>query len=167
MSGTIKKNLINQITNTKIDWFLTFTLCEKTYAIQTMFVQEVKKFSEVQQMNNLPPHYIGYISAQNNKVPVVDMRLRFGLNPKPHENNEAVIIVKVVGILVAYVVDMIDDIVTIPTYEDEITGGVLNEEIASRFVKGAIVTENNRIAVVSLYKLMYQQEIMQVLQLLS
>jgi len=59
--------------------FLTFSLGAERYGVDILRVQEIRGWSPVTKVPNLPPHVLGVLNLRGNIVPVIDLRVRFGL----------------------------------------------------------------------------------------
>lgn len=75
--------------------YLTFTLQEEVFAIEISKVREVLDFTTITKVPRTPDYMRGVINLRGNVVPVVDMRLKFGLPPTEDTLNTCIIIVEV------------------------------------------------------------------------
>ena len=69
----------NRITETT--QYLTFKLGDEVFALDIGKVREVLDFTTVTKVPQTPDFMRGVINLRGNVVPVVDMRLKFGLVP--------------------------------------------------------------------------------------
>ena len=63
--------------------YLTFTLGDEEYGIEILRVQEIKGYSAVTPIPNAPPHLKGVMNLRGTVVPVVDLRVKFGMPSQP------------------------------------------------------------------------------------
>jgi len=75
--------------------YLTFQLEEEVFAFDIAKVREVLDFTDVTRVPQTPEFMRGVINLRGNVVPVVDMRLKFGMQATPKTVNTCVIIVEV------------------------------------------------------------------------
>jgi purine-binding chemotaxis protein CheW len=75
--------------------YLTFQLEEEVFAFDIAKVREVLDFTDVTRVPQTPEFMRGVINLRGNVVPVVDMRLKFGMTATPKTVNTCVIIVEV------------------------------------------------------------------------
>ncbi|SRR6266571_2953750 len=75
--------------------YLTFQLEEEVFAFDIAKVREVLDFTDVTRVPQTPEFMRGVINLRGNVVPVVDMRLKFGMPATPKTVNTCVIIVEV------------------------------------------------------------------------
>lgn len=76
--------------------FLTFELDDEVFALEISKVREVLDFSEVTKVPQTPEFMRGVINLRGSVVPVVDMRLKFGMAKEEATVNSCIIIVEVI-----------------------------------------------------------------------
>lgn len=62
-----------------LDQYLTFLLAGEEYGVDILKVQEIKGWTQTTHIPNTPDYIRGAINMRGTIVPVVDLRLRFGL----------------------------------------------------------------------------------------
>lgn len=75
--------------------YLTFKLEEETFALDIAKVREVLDFTRVAKVPRTPDFMRGVINLRGNVVPVVDLRLKFGMSRTEKTANTCVIITEV------------------------------------------------------------------------
>lgn len=80
---------------TETGQYLTFTLDEETFALEIPKVREVLDFTKVTKMPQTPDFMLGVINLRGSVVPVVDMRLKFGMSTSEVTVNTCIIIVEI------------------------------------------------------------------------
>lgn len=75
--------------------YLTFTLDDEVFALDIGKVREVLDYSTVTRVPRTPEFMCGVINLRGTVVPVVDMRLRFGMSATVKGVNTCIIIVEV------------------------------------------------------------------------
>ncbi|MGC3999647.1 MAG: chemotaxis protein CheW [Anaeromyxobacter sp.] len=75
--------------------YLTFTLDQERYAVEIARVREVLEFTTVNKVPRTPDFMRGMINLRGNVVPVIDLRLKFGLGPTQRTVDTCVIISEV------------------------------------------------------------------------
>ncbi|MCA8968093.1 MAG: purine-binding chemotaxis protein CheW, partial [Planctomycetes bacterium] len=74
--------------------YLTFMLAGEEYGIDILRVREIKGLENATQIPNTPPHVLGVINLRGNVIPVVDLRLRFGMERVEYNQLTVVIVVR-------------------------------------------------------------------------
>jgi purine-binding chemotaxis protein CheW len=75
--------------------YLTFKLRDEVFALDISKVREVLDFTDVTKVPQTPDFMRGVINLRGNVVPVVDMRLKFGLSQTEKTVNTCVIITEI------------------------------------------------------------------------
>ncbi len=80
---------------TETNQYLTFKLGEEVFALDIQKVREVLEYTSVTKVPQTPPFMRGVINLRGGVVPVVDMRLKFGLEKAEKTVNTCVIITEI------------------------------------------------------------------------
>jgi purine-binding chemotaxis protein CheW len=73
--------------------YLSFHLGDEEYAIQVMRVREIVKLQHITSVPETPAELKGVINLRGKVIPVVDLRLRFGLPEKEYDQRTCIIVV--------------------------------------------------------------------------
>lgn len=129
--------------------YLTFIMSGEEYGVDILAVQEIRGWEEPTLIPNAPPYIRGVINLRGTIVPIMDLRLRFGLREADYTATTVVIILKfdsdhgerVMGI----VVDAVSDVYTISDQETR-RPPELTEDDHSDFLKG-LVSVNEKMVI--------------------
>ncbi len=80
---------------TETGQYLTFKLDEEVFALDISKVREVLDFTKVTKVPQTPEFMLGVINLRGSVMPVVDMRLKFGLSKTEPTVNTCIIIVEI------------------------------------------------------------------------
>ncbi|SDB04862.1 purine-binding chemotaxis protein CheW [Desulfonatronum thiosulfatophilum] len=86
---------MNEKIGKMLSQYLTFTLDRELYAMDIAKVREVLEYTEITRVPRTPEFLRGVINVRGRAVPVVDMRLKFGLSKTTQTVNTCIIIVEV------------------------------------------------------------------------
>lgn len=75
--------------------YLTFKLADEVFALDISKVREVLDFTAITKVPRTPEFMRGVINLRGNVVPVVDMRLKFGMSATEKTVNTCIIIVEI------------------------------------------------------------------------
>lgn len=92
---------------------LVFTLGKEEYAVDILKVQEIRDYSAVTRIANAPDFIKGVINLRGVIVPIIDMRIRFGLGEPIYDQLTVVIILDIAGRTLGMVVDSVSDVITL------------------------------------------------------
>jgi purine-binding chemotaxis protein CheW len=93
--------------------FLTFTLGDEEYGVEILKVQEIRSYETPTAIANSPEFLKGVVNLRGVIVPIVDMRLKFGLGKADYNQFTVVIILNVANRIVGMVVDGVSDVLTL------------------------------------------------------
>ena len=92
---------------------VTFTLGAEEYGIDIQKVQELRGYDAVTCIANAPAHIKGIVNLRGILVPIIDMRIKFGLGDPSYDEFTVVIVLNVDGRVVGMVVDSVSDVITL------------------------------------------------------
>lgn len=119
--------------DTQYGRYLTFTLEENVYGIPIRHVIEIIGMQSVTPVPETPEFLKGIVNLRGKIVPLIDVRLKFGKQEIEYNERTCVIVVEVNSLSVGLIVDLVDDVLSIP--DDKVapppvgTGGFDNKYI--------------------------------------
>jgi purine-binding chemotaxis protein CheW len=81
--------------NSSQEKFLTFTLGSEFFALNIYSVREILDMTEITRIPQAPHFMRGVVNVRGNAVPVIDLRLKFGLGAIETTLNTRIIIVEI------------------------------------------------------------------------
>jgi purine-binding chemotaxis protein CheW len=107
---------------------LTFCVGSETYAVDIRLVQEIRGWAPVTRLPQAPPYMLGMLNLRGSIVPVIDMRIRLGLEQVKFTPVTVIVVLSVrtssgrreFGL----VVDSVSDVVDIDAAELQETPGL-------------------------------------------
>jgi len=90
---------------------LVFGLGKEEYAIDIAMVQELRGYGQVTRLANAPDYIKGFINLRGVIVPLLDLRIKFGLDVPVYDSTTVVIILDLGGRTVGIVVDRVNEVV--------------------------------------------------------
>src|ERR1035441_9428053 len=90
--------------------FLTFLLEEQEYGLEIYKIREIRGYSPITPIPNVPAHVRGVMNLRGTVLPVIDLRMKFHL-PAVEYNKFTVIVIATVGAkTVGCLVDAVSDV---------------------------------------------------------
>ena len=124
--------------------YLTFQLAEEGYGIGILKVREIIGMLPVTPVPQTPMFLKGVINLRGQVIPVVDLRLKFGLMEEEYTERTSIIVVEVKGlsnnIPIGIVVDMVSEVINIQAEEIE-PAPTFGSSIDMNFILGMAKTE--------------------------
>lgn len=93
--------------------FLTFQLGEELYGVDILRVQEIKGYTTVTKIPNMPSYIKGVLNLRGTIVPIVELRTTFGMVPIDYSMLTVIIVVVVRDRIMGLVVDSVSDVLNI------------------------------------------------------
>jgi len=119
--------------------YLTFQLAAEEFGIRVLKVREIIGVQEITNVPQTPAHIKGVINLRGKVVPVVDLRLKFGLPASEYTQRTCIIVTQVQGesglILMGIVVDGVSEVLNLAAGEIEDTPD-FGEEISGQYLLG-------------------------------
>ncbi|MBT4501525.1 MAG: chemotaxis protein CheW [Gemmatimonadetes bacterium] len=101
--------------------YLTFFLGEEEYGLEILKVQEIIGLMGITPVPRTPEFIRGVINLRGKVIPVIELRLKFGLVTVEETSETCIIVVQIEGISVGLVVDRVSEVTDILDEEVEDT----------------------------------------------
>jgi len=99
--------------------YLTFDLASEGYGLEIRHVTEIIGIQPITAVPDLPDHVIGVLNLRGKVIPIIDVRRRFKLAHREHDDRTCIVVVNVNDNSVGLVVDKVSEVITIPASEIE------------------------------------------------
>jgi purine-binding chemotaxis protein CheW len=110
-------------TDARAGKYLTFQLANEEFGIRVLKVREIMGLQEITAVPQTPPHIKGVINLRGKVVPVIDLRLKFGLPPVEYTQRTCIIVTQVKGeastVLMGIVVEGVSEVLNLSGSEIE------------------------------------------------
>lgn len=137
--------------------YLTFTLGPEEYAIDILKVQEIRGYDAVTTIANAPAFIKGVVNLRGTIVPIVDLRIKFGIGNVEYTPFTVVIILNIGGRVVGIVVDSVSD-VTMLRPEQVRAAPEFAATVDTKFIVGLGTLDERMLIVVDIERLMLSSE---------
>jgi purine-binding chemotaxis protein CheW len=135
--------LISQTDAAKVDAragkYLVFHLDKEEFAIQVQKVREIMGVQDITQVPQTPLHVKGVINLRGKVIPVVDLRLKFGMEAIEYTHRTCIVVVQVAGphdtMLMGVVVDGVAEVLQVAAADVEDTPS-FGQDITIPYVMG-------------------------------
>jgi len=137
---------------------LTLRLGKEEYAIDILRVQEIRSYEEPTRMVNAPAFIKGVVNLRGVIVPIIDLRLKLGLEQADYDAFTVVIILNIQGTVVGVVVDAVSDVVTLA--DDMVKPAPqFNAALDARFITGLANVGERMLIVINMDALLSSAEL--------
>lgn len=140
--------------------FLAFALGAEQYAVGILSVQEIRGYDAVTRIANAPEHIKGVINLRGQVIPIIDLRVRFGLANATFTEQTVVVVLNVEGTVVGAVVDSVSDVVEISADDIKETPA-LSTNLNSDHITGIATLEDRMLIMLDAESFLVGEQLMQ------
>ncbi len=92
------------------DKYLLFTMAKETYGIAIASITEIIEMQTITSLPDMPNYVKGVINLRGRVVPLVDLRLKFGLAERVYDDRTCTIIINVENTQMGFIVDTVAEV---------------------------------------------------------
>jgi len=126
---TMTETTPGKATSQKVDQragkYLTFALGNEEFAVQVLRVREIMGIQEITAVPQTPHYVKGVINLRGKVIPVVDLRLKFGLPEVEYTQRTSIIVAQIEGVSrklqIGIIVDGVSEVLTLQANDIEDT----------------------------------------------
>jgi len=137
--------------------FLTFTLGTEEYAIDILRVQEIRGYEQPTVIAHAPAFIKGVINLRGIIVPIVDLRIKLGLQNVEYTPFTVVIILNVADRVVGIVVDSVSDVIRLIAQQIR-PAPDFSASFDTRYIRGLATVEERMLIVTDIEQLMISKD---------
>jgi purine-binding chemotaxis protein CheW len=93
--------------------YLTFVIGNETYGVGILNVREIIGMMEITAVPQTPAFVKGVVNLRGKVIPVIDLRLKFGMQEKEPTQETCTIVVEVHGVQMGVIVDTVSEVLDI------------------------------------------------------
>mgnify|MGYP000150304526 CR=1 FL=1 len=136
MSIATEEEIVNKVgLDADSEQYLTFDLANEHYGVDILKVQEIKGYTAVTTIPNTPDYLTGVLNLRGTIVPIVDLRLKFGLEPTEPTSFTVIVVVNVCERVMGFLVDAVSDVLELAS-KDIQAPPELGSKVDITFVSG-------------------------------
>ncbi len=132
--------------------YLTFRLDGQDYGMTILKVQEIKGWDKITPIPNSPVYIKGVLNMRGVIVPVIDLRLLFGLPEAERDAFTVIIVINVGGRLSGMVVDAVNDVINVSA-EQQCEPPEFEGRHNREFIKGLAQVDNKLIVLLDVERI--------------
>lgn len=152
---------------TNVQPYLTFKLGAEVFALEVSKVREVLDFTTITKIPRTPEFLRGVINLRGSVVPVVDLRLGFGLDSVDPTVNTCIIVVEVAmaaeTIIVGALADAVEEVVDIDAADIQ-PPPRLGSAIQTDFIQGMGKRENGFLMILNINRIFSTADVAHVVE---
>lgn len=137
--------------------YLTLNLAQEEYGVDILAVREIRGWTPVTRIPQAPSYVLGVLNLRGAIVPVIDMRLRFGLPREEYTANTVTVIVTVAGRNFGVVVDGVSDVLDV-TAANLRPVPDMGTTVDTEYLKGLTAVDERMVLLLDVDKLLQPQD---------
>jgi len=138
--------------------FLTFTLADQVYGVDLFKVQEIRGYTPPTPIPNVHKHIQGVMNLRGTVLPVIDLRIKFGLPAAEYNKFTVIVVAMVADKMVRLLVDAVSDVLQIPQ-ETMREAPDFGAAVDTRFINGVFETKDHLAIALNLEKLLQDDQL--------
>jgi purine-binding chemotaxis protein CheW len=123
--------------------YLTFKLANEEYGLEILKVREIIGLIDITELPRTPDYVKGVINLRGKVIPVIDLRLRFGLKETEYTDKTCTIVVEIeengIDVQIGVIVDEVSEVLNVTTDDLQETpkfGVAVNTDFILGMAKG-------------------------------
>jgi purine-binding chemotaxis protein CheW len=138
--------------------YLTFLLEDQEYGLEIFKIREIRGYSPITPIPNVPPHVRGVMNLRGTVLPVIDLRMKFHLPSVEFNKFTVIVIATVADKTVGLLVDAVSDVLTVE--QDAMREAPdFGAAVDTRFINGVFQSKERLAVALNLEKLLTECDI--------
>jgi purine-binding chemotaxis protein CheW len=128
--------LEDEESNSQANKYLLFNIGDEVYGISIVQVTEIIEVQRITEVPDMPVFMKGVINLRGKVIPVMDLRLRFGMSERPYDDRTCIVIVNVEDQLLGFIVDTVAEVRDIPENDIQPAPSFRDDQERDRYISG-------------------------------
>lgn len=137
---------------------VTFSLLGEVFGLPILDVREIIRMTEITPVPQAPDFVKGVINLRGQILPVVDLRKRFGIDPKDNDEHTRIVVVELTNSAVGLIVDSVSEVLRIPADVVAPPPSLVAGSIGAEYIKGIGHYDERMIILIELRKVFNDEE---------
>lgn len=147
--------------------YVVFSIADEDYCIEILKVQEIIRSMPITWLPHRPASVEGVINLRGEIIPVINLRVKFGLEKKPYTKFTRVLIGQIEERLVGMIVDGVNEVVTINEDNVETAPGSESGRRKTEYIRGVARVDDRVIILLNVARILAEEEIVAIKDLPS
>jgi Chemotaxis signal transduction protein len=156
MEDTLQTN--DQLLKGDIIQLVTFHLGQEEFGIDILKVREIIRPMAITMVPRSAHFIEGVINLRGRVIPIVNLRRRFGMQPKEFDSQTRIIDIELGEIIVGFIVDSVAEVLRIPANTVEDPPAIISG-IQSDYVRGVGKVDDRLLILLDLDKLVASEDV--------
>lgn len=144
--------------------YLTFNLADEYYGVDILKVQEIKGYTTVTRIPNTPDYLKGVLNLRGTIVPIVDLRMKFGMGTTDPTPFTVMVVVNVRNRIMGFMVDAVSDVLDLNAKNIQ-PPPELGSAVDITFVAGIGNANDRLVTLLDIDRVLTEEEVKRVVEL--
>lgn len=141
--------------------YIDFSIGNESYCLEILKVRELMGMTDITPLPQTPDFIRGVINLRGQIIPIIDLRIKFGMEFKPYTKRTTIMVVEVElegeRMLMGLVVDSIQEVIAIP--EEKINAlPYVNSRVKAEYIRGVADTQDGMKIVLDVVKILSDED---------
>jgi purine-binding chemotaxis protein CheW len=139
--------------------YLLCRLGDENYGIAIRYVTDIIELQEITEVPDMPEYVQGVINLRGNVIPVIDLRIRFGMEPREYDDRTVITVVNIEDYSIGFIVDTVTEVQDIPEQQIDPAPNFSSSAEQEKYIAGLGKTEEQVIILLDIEKLTARKEV--------
>lgn len=144
--------------------FLTFFIDDECYGLDIANVKEIIASMNITNVPKTPNYIKGVINLRGTVIPIVDVRLKFGMEEREYDINTAIVINEIDNVSIGFVVDRVEDVLSIK-HSALTEPPKFGASVDTSFIENVAQIDKSVVMILNLKKIFEQDELVDIAQM--
>ena len=136
---------------------VSFRLADEEYGIEISKVREIILVGEITEVPQTPPYVKGLINLRSTVIPIVDLKLRFGLPETEQTDDTRIVVVDMGGKTIGVIVDAVNEVLRISRDQIAPPPQAVQGNAGDDYVTGLAKVNDRLLILLDIEKIMFDQ----------
>ncbi len=138
--------------------YLFFNLGDELYGVNIMDVTEIIELQRITEVPDMPQYMQGVINLRGKVIPVMDLRRRFGMEPRVYDDRTCIIVTTVDSAALGMIVDTVAEVHDVPAENIESSQNFAGSA-ESHYVEGVARVEDQVTVLINAQKVLHTSDL--------
>lgn len=136
---------------------VVFSIADETYGVDIHQVREIIRIPEITRVPRTPDFVEGVVNLRGSVIPVLDLRKRFGFEPKTYDKDQRIVVLEMEDQTVGMIVDSVSEVLRIDLSAiDSPSPYVVS--VDSQYISGIAKIEENLVILLDVNRVLSARE---------
>lgn len=116
--------------------YLLFNLGNEVFGLKISCIIQIVEMQKITEVPDMPSYIRGVINQRGKVIPLMDLRVRFGMDERDYDDRNCIIIVSVHDTFIGFVVDTVAEVHDIDDANIDPSPGFKNESLKEKYISG-------------------------------